>query len=74
MQPLTPQSCADFRSPLDEARAEIAIHKAEVARLRKEQQFKTDARVLRLQLDNANYRAFLKEHGLLIAFRQQYPF
>jgi hypothetical protein len=66
-KPLTPQSCDDFRSPLDDARAEIAA-------LKKAQQFKTDATVLRLQLDNGNYRTFLKKHDLLAEFREQYPF
>ena len=74
MQPLTPMSAADFRSPLDDARVEIAALKAEVARLREEQQFKTDATVLRLQLDHANYRTFLKERGLHQEYRSRYPF
>jgi hypothetical protein len=74
MQPLTPLSSADFRSPLADAHAEIATLKAENAALKKAQQFKTDAHVLRLQLDHTNYRTFLKEHGLHSEFRQRFPF
>lgn len=66
-KPLTPLSSDDFRSPLDDARTEIAA-------LKKAQQFKTDATVLRLQLHNANYRDFLKKHDLLEEFRAKHPF
>jgi hypothetical protein len=73
-KPLTPLSSEDFRSPLDDARAEIATLKAENAALKKAQQFKTDAHVLRLQLDHANYRTFLKERGLHQEYRSRFPF
>jgi hypothetical protein len=65
--PLTPLSVNDFKSPLDDLRTENA-------KLRKAQQFKTDATVLRLQLDNGNFRDFLKKNGLYEEFRTLFPY
>lgn len=71
--PLTP-SQDNEPSPLDVLRQEVATLKAEIARLRKEQAWKTDQRVLDLQLKMRDRKKFLEEKGLLAEFHQRFPF
>jgi hypothetical protein len=72
MQPLTPLSAADFRSPLDDARAEIARLRKELDRLK---QFspRDGTRFLDLQLRCAAYKKFIDGCGLTAEFEKHNP-
>jgi hypothetical protein len=73
MQPLTPLSAADFRSPLADRDAEIASLRKKLATARQLDSFKTDSRVLDLQLQCRNLKAFVKGCGLIAEFNECYP-
>ena len=74
LPPVQPQSSADFASPLDDARKEIVRLKLAVADLKRNNQIKTDVRVLDLQLRDRNYRSFIERHGLTADFNKLYPY
>jgi len=73
-KPLTPQSVCAEPSPLDSARKQIAELKLEVAQLKRNNQLKTDVRVLDLQTRGLNYKKFLESKGLLTEFNQKYNY
>jgi hypothetical protein len=65
-KPLTPLSAADFSSPLDDARSEIA-------RLKSALENNNGTRVLDLQLRCTAYRKFIIANGLMPEFKRLNP-